>query len=219
MNYRPSGFNFLPPVIKNLIIINVLFFVATLVLGNSMNYNLVNLLGLHYFENPSFGVWQVITHMFMHSPLDFGHIFLNMLILWMFGTRLENQWGSKRFLNFYLLCGLGAAALHMGVLWYEFNYGATNLVRGTAYYTNAVGASGAIYGILLAYGMMYPNEPIYLYFLFPIRAKYFVAILAILELFNGVTNPGSTVAHFAHLGGMLFGYFILRYWRRQQFRY
>ncbi|KAB2807309.1 rhomboid family intramembrane serine protease [Phaeocystidibacter luteus] len=219
MNYRPSGFNFLPPVIKNLIIINVLFFVATFALGNSMNYNLVEILGLHYFENPSFGVWQIITHMFMHSPVGFGHIFLNMLVLWMFGTRLENQWGSKRFLNFYLLCGLGAAALHMGVLWYEFNYGATEMVRAVAYHTNAVGASGAIYGILLAYGMTYPNEPIYLYFLFPIRAKYFVSIIAIIELFNGVTNPGSTVAHFAHLGGMLFGYFIIRYWRRQQFRY
>ncbi len=241
MYQRPMRFNFLPEVIKNLLIINGLFFLATIVLGNVGNLDLVRTLGLYLPMSAQFQPYQIITHMFMHANL--GHIFFNMFALWMFGYTLENVWGSKRFLIYYLVTGLGAALLHMGVNYWEWstisdqissgqlemlltegqqilyqnqNYSDPVLAKANLLLnTPTVGASGAVYGVLLAFGMMFPNQYIYIYFAFPIKAKYFVIIFGALELFNGIANdPDSNVAHFAHLGGMLFGFLLIRYWRR-----
>lgn len=242
MYQRPARFSLLPEVIKNLLIINGLFFLATIVMGNVFGLDLVGTLGLYLPNSDQFEPYQIVTHMFMHG--GFGHVFFNMFALWMFGYTLENVWGSKRILIYYLLTGFGAAALHMGVTYWEYsqvasqlsaadltqveNNGRELLMGGQNYInpamakvnlllnTPTVGASGAVYGILLAFGMMFPNTYIYVYFALPIKAKYFVAIFAALELYNGIANdPGSNVAHFAHLGGMLFGYFLIKYWRSQ----
>ena len=232
----------LPLVIKNLLIINVLFYLATIGLNSAFNYDLVQLLGLHYPTSSNFGVWQIVSYMFMHSPVGFGHILFNMFALWMFGNTLENVWGPKRFLNYYLITGIGAAVIQFIVAYFRINAieidlsaeqialvlqeGAEVLGRGMNYEnpgmrdlnlavnTPTVGASGAVFGILLAFGMMFPNSLIYVYFAFPIKAKYFVMIYGAIELFSGISNnPGDNVAHFAHLGGMIFGYILIRYWK------
>ncbi len=245
MNQRPTSFRLLPDVIKNLLIINGLFFLATFVLGSSFGVDLVSTLGLYLPGSPNFQPYQLITHMFMHG--GFSHILLNMFALWMFGYALENFWGPKRFLIYYLVTGLGAAALHLGINYWEASslyselmaqgYSPTDLREGIQYFidtrrgysnwspemeqyvlkygTPTVGASGAVFGILLAFGMMFPNTYIYLYFAIPVKAKYFVMGYAAIELWSGIQNdPDSNVAHFAHLGGMLFGYLLLRYWRK-----
>lgn len=241
MYQRPMRFNLLPEVIKNLLIINGLFFLATIVLNNVLGIELVRTLGLYLPVSDQFEPYQVITHMFMHGGL--GHIFFNMFALWMFGYTLENVWGSKRFLIYYLATGLGAALLHLGVNYWEWSQisaqltadqiemvqreGQAILMNNQNYsdpllgkanlllHTPTVGASGAVYGVLLAFGMMFPNQLIYIYFAIPIKAKYFVIIFGALELFNGIANdPDSNVAHFAHLGGMLFGYLLIKYWRK-----
>jgi len=242
MYQRPGRFSLLPEVIKNLLIINGLFFLATVVMGNVLQLGLIETLGLYLPGSPQFEPYQLITHMFMHGNL--GHIFFNMFALWMFGYTLENIWGSRKFLIYYLVTGLGAAMLHLGINLTEayflqqelldMGYSLAELqqVRGSASYSGAwppalqnyalkygiptVGASGAVFGVLLAFGMMFPNQYIYVYFALPIKAKYFVAIYGALELYNGIANdPDSNVAHFAHLGGMLFGYFLIRYWRKK----
>ncbi len=242
--YRPSGFKMLPPVIKNLIIINVLFYLATFALGSAFNIDLVKILGLHYPTSQNFGTWQIVSYMFMHSPTSIMHILFNMFALWMFGNTLENVWGSKRFLNYYLVTGIGAAAIQIFVAYVRISYleasmsveqiatvmqeGASVLAKGMNYQNEAmqqlnlvintptIGASGAVFGILLAFGMMFPNSLIYVYFAFPIKAKYFVMIYGALELYMGFANSqGDNVAHFAHLGGMLFGFILLRIWKRQ----
>jgi membrane associated rhomboid family serine protease len=241
MYQRPQKFSLLPEVIKNLLIINGLFFLATFALGSSFGLDLVRSLGLYQPMSSQFEPYQIVTHMFMHGGLT--HIFFNMFALWMFGYTLENLWGSKRLLIYYLITGLGAAALHLGVSYWELsgvmdqlnssqistlmNEGAQILQNGRNYTnpnmaqanlllnTPTVGASGAVFGILLAFGMTFPNQYIYIYFALPVKAKYFVAIYGALELFSGVMNSqGSNVAHFAHVGGMLFGYLLIRYWRR-----
>lgn len=246
MYQRPARFNLLPDVIKNLLIINGLFFLATIVLGSTFGIDLIRTLGLYLPNSPNFEPYQVITHMFMHGNL--GHILMNMFVLWMFGYTLENIWGSKRLLIFYLVTGLGAAALHLGISYWEFSSVTENISQAqleriyregksilnsgrnysdSAYAqanllinTPTVGASGAVFGVLLAFGMMFPNQYIYLYFLLPIKAKYFVGGLAAIQLYQGVMNdPGSNVAYFAHLGGMLFGYFLIRYWRNNDRSY
>jgi len=231
-------FNLLPVVIKNLIIINGLFFLGTISLyGFGIDLN--RLLGLYLPNSQYFQPFQFITHFFMHA--DWGHIFFNMFALWMFGYALENIWGPKKFLNYYLITGLGAAVLHMLIKYIEFQTitaGLSDLAMqsilsgGEMRYLNTdsisaiaqavellrtptIGASGAVFGILLAFGMLFPNQPIFFIFLpIPIKAKYFVAGYGALELFNGLANdPSSSVAHFAHLGGMLFGFLLLRYWK------
>ena len=126
--YSPTGFGILPPVVKNLLIINALFFLATVVLGNTMNIDLTDYLGLHYFTSPHFATYQFVSYMFMHG--SFSHILFNMFALWMFGSTLENLWGSKRFLIFYLICGLGAALVHMGALWYDVQQLENAFVQG-----------------------------------------------------------------------------------------
>jgi membrane associated rhomboid family serine protease len=240
MYQRPPRLNLLPEVIKNLLIINGLLFLATIVLGNTFDIDLGRILGLYLPIAEQFKPYQVVSHMFMHANL--GHIFFNMFALWMFGYALENVWGSRRFLVYYLITGFGAAALHMGVTYWELqslfsalspeqvmqlkteglsilqnnqNYLDETMARANLLLnTTTVGASGAVFGILLAFGMMFPNQRIYLYFAIPVKAKYFVAAYGAIELYNGIANdPGSNVAHFAHLGGMLFGYLLIKYWR------
>lgn len=245
MQYRPRTFNFLPPVIKNLLIINGLMFLATLSFGSTFGYDVNRNWGLYLpFLSEQFHPAQIVTHMFLHG--NFTHLFFNMFALWMFGAPLENLWGSKRFLIFYMITGLGAAFLHMGVMYWEY-YSVLNdvspeileqikregygvLMQNQNYRNESmadlnrllniptVGASGAVFGILAGFGMMFPNQYIYLYFLFPVKTKYFVIVYGALELLNGLTLPGSGIAHFAHVGGMLFGYLLIRHWRKNRYR-
>ncbi|MBT5615272.1 MAG: rhomboid family intramembrane serine protease [Flavobacteriales bacterium] len=230
--YRPTSFRELPEIIKNLLIINGLLFLATISL-ESYGIDLTQLLGLHQFQSEDFMPHQLITHFFMHG--NFTHLFFNMFALWMFGKILENVWGAKRFLIYYMITALGAAALHLAVSQYQiyelsnevpnlielakkglYNPSNENSLRLTQLVTTpTVGASGAVFGILLAFGMLFPNTLLYIYFAIPIKAKYFVMIYGALELYLGLSNnPADNVAHFAHLGGMLFGFLLLKYWQK-----
>lgn len=219
--YSPTGFNVLPTVVKNLLIINVLMFLATFTLER-FHIDLTSILGLHFFKASNFRVYQFVTYMFMHA--NFGHLFFNMFALWMFGNTLENIWGSQRFLLFYMVCGIGAGLCQEAVQYIQYatqlaNYATVNtgsqIITMPAYLNmmNTVGASGAVYGLLLAFGMMFPDSRIYLYFLFPIKAKWFVIGYAVIELITGLTGVDN-VAHFAHLGGMLFGLILILYWKK-----
>lgn len=200
MNYQRSQyspntqFSIFPPAVKHLLIINVLAFVAlnTPIIGQPLfQYGALWPIGSGYFD-----VWQLVTYMFLHA--GFGHIFFNLFALWMFGQSIENFWGTRRFTIYYFLTGIGAALLHM-------------LIGGGGAPT--LGASGAVYGILLAFGMMFPERPIMLLFPpIPIKAKYFVAIFGVIELVSGISRTNSGVAHFAHLGGMLVGFILIKYW-------
>ena len=197
-----GGFNILPKGVKNLLIINTLMFFATIVFLRARIIDLNTWLGLHYFTAPHFRVWQFITYMFMHA--NFMHLFFNMFALWMFGAAVENQWGTKKFLIYYLITGIGAALTHYVIMFATGGVGDSLLI----------GASGAVYGVLLAFGMLFPNNPIYIYFLIPIKAKWFVIIYGAIELWYGVTGTPDGVAHFAHLGGMIFGIILILLWRR-----
>lgn len=221
--YSPTGFSFLPVVVKNLLIINGIMFLADFVLAR-FGIDLNSILGLHFFMASDFKPFQLLTYMFMHG--NFSHLFFNMFALWMFGNTLENIWGPKRFLLYYILCGLGAGLLQEGVQYIEYitklsqyqmvNTGTELIPMGQ--YLNlmtTVGASGAIYGLLLAFGMMFPNSMIYLYFFVPIKAKWFVIGYAVIELMTGIFSSGDHVAHFAHLGGMLVGLIILLIWKKK----
>lgn len=235
-----SAFGNMPTIVKNLLIINGLFFLATLALQSQIN--LTRILGAFYWGSPLFQPWQIVTHMFMHSTQNFTHILFNMFALWMFGTAIERVWGAQRFLIYYLVTGLGAFFLHYAVVawqvngliselgpdaveriktegmrfWMEGkNYQDPALAQLNIYYNvPVVGASGAVFGILLAFGMMFPNTRLMmLFFPVPIKAKYFVIGYGLLELYSGIANnPGDNVAHFAHLGGMLFGFLLIKYW-------
>ena len=217
--YSPTGFRVLPPVVKHLLIINAIMFLATFTL-NRFNIDLSDYLGLHFFLAKDFMPHQLFTYMFMHA--NFEHIFFNMFALWMFGNTLENIWGSKRFLLFYIVCGLGAAICQEVVQFVDFEMrtGWNGLallndgMREVLNTWNTVGASGAVYGLLLAFGMLFPNSRIYLYFLFPIKAKWFVIGYAVIELLSGFFTSGN-VAHFAHLGGMLFGLILILIWKKK----
>jgi membrane associated rhomboid family serine protease len=242
--YRPTGFRILPPVVKNLLIINGLFFLATIAVGVKFGIDLSDLFGLHYPQSPDFRPHQLITYMFMHDIKGFAHIFFNMFALWMFGNALENVWGPKRFLIYYMVTGIGAGILQLVVLYFQIHftesqlsYEVINEVRETGYQilkegknfgnplmgklnilynSTTVGASGAVFGILLGFGMLFPNSRIYLYFAIPIKAKYFVIGYGAVELYLGIANnSGDNVAHFAHLGGMIFGFLLLIYWKRR----
>jgi membrane associated rhomboid family serine protease len=219
--YSPTGFRVLPTVVKNLLIINVLMFLATVTLER-FHIDLTDLFGLHFFKASDFRIYQFITYMFMHA--NFTHLFFNMFALWMFGNTLENLWGSQRFLLFYMVCGVGAGLCQEVVQYIQYtttlaDYATVNtgsqIITMATYLNmmNTVGASGAVYGLLLAFGMMFPDSRIYLYFLFPIKAKWFVIGYAVLELVSGLTGGGN-IAHFAHLGGMLFGLLLILYWRK-----
>ena len=194
--YSPTGFRVLPTMVKHLLIINVLMYLAYYVLLKQGIINLNYYLGIWSLSTGLFRIWQPLTYMFMHGSFD--HLFFNMFSLWMFGSALENYWGSKRFLFYYLVCGIGAGLLNM-------------LVPGAHV---SVGASGAVYALLLAFGMMWPNNYIYLYFLVPIRTKWFIIGMIVIELFEGIFRSSDGIAHFAHLGGMLIGFLIILYWKR-----
>lgn len=194
-NYSPNTqFSVFPPAVKHLLIINGIFFVGLSTPGVAQvlfEYGALWPIGSGLFQP-----WQLVTYMFLHG--GFGHIFFNLFALWMFGQSIENYWGTKRFTVFYFLTGIGAAILHM-------------IVGGGGAPT--IGASGAVYGILLAFGMMFPNREIMLLFPpIPMKAKYFVALFGVIELISGISRTDSGVAHFAHLGGMLVGYILIKYW-------
>ncbi|MBO4282203.1 MAG: rhomboid family intramembrane serine protease [Bacteroidales bacterium] len=276
--YSPGRFSFLPVVTKNLLIINTLCYFAMVVAKGTFGFDMNDFFGLHYFRSSHFYPFQFLTYMFMHG--NFEHLFFNMFALWMFGSVIENYWGSRRFLFYYLITGIGAAMTHYlvvsvqfgpdvallkncidtvspenlqallqqhqfalnarsGEIWMRFtdfqnqlpmlamqpdNVCLQESIREFLtdyldYYVslpNIVGASGSIYGLLLAFGVLFPNDRIYLYFLLPIRAKWFVVIFGLVELASGVLGTSDGVAHFAHLGGMLFGLLLIWMWRRQE---
>lgn len=265
----------MPVVVKNLLIINGLMFLASIITQSRLGVDLNHWLGLYYPASPYFKPYQFITHVFMHG--NFMHLFFNMFSLWMFGSVLENYWGPKRFFVYYFVTAFGAAALHIGVNAYEIYHmnadvaryalnpnindyvlyiqDHKSLINGDVYnelnrlysiwasepanaqiagqsvealgiFTKAkmnipvVGASGAVFGLLLAFGMLFPNTQLMMIFLpIPIKAKYFVMIYGALELMQGISsNPGDNVAHFAHLGGMLFGFILIKIWNKNRFR-
>ena len=278
MPMRPTSFQILPPVIKNILIINGLFLLGQFVLGHSFGIELSDYLGLHYFFSTKFRVYQLVTYMFLHE--GFAHLLSNMFALWMFGATLENYWGPKRFLTFYLATGIGAALTHYAVYAYQiyplvhevnqvianaetisaadlsaffksehFKVVSQGMQNSLGAFANdyqslevqglhrqtvqlvtdffsqykqeiydlpvVIGASGSVFGILLAFGMLFPNTLLYLYFAIPVKAKYFVFFYGLFELFEGLSNnPGDNVAHFAHLGGMLFGFLLIRRWNK-----
>lgn len=241
MNGYGRGLLNITPVVKNIIMLNILMFLAYYAGKAVFNVNLNGILGIYFPKSDNFRPVQILTHMFMHA--NFWHIFFNMYALFIFGQVLENVWGPKRFLFFYLVCGLGAALTHESVIAYEYHKLAsalspdqlkTVLTEGTALFnqgrgfSNAtmqeleimlniptIGASGAIFGVLLAFGVLFPNTQLMLLFPpIPIKAKYFVLIYGVIELSLAITQPGSNIAHAAHLGGMLFGYLLIRYWRK-----
>lgn len=213
-------------VTKNIIIVNVLMWLATIVLSKT-GVNLTNLLGLHFPGAKDFYAFQFITYMFMHDTSSIAHLFFNMFAVYMFGRILEQVWGPKRFLLFYLITGVGAGLVQEAVWWYELRELLARFSEAPAYersmllnYFITIGASGAVFGILLAFGMLFPDVPLYLMFIpIPIKAKYFVIFYGLAELFLGVASfsgtTGDNVAHFAHLGGMLFGYFLIKYWKKK----
>ncbi len=215
--------NNMPTVTKNLLIINVLCFFGYVV-AKRYGIDLNDMLGLHFFLASDFNPAQLITYMFMHA--NFQHIFFNMFAVWMFGRTLEHVWGPKRFLFYYILCGIGAGLIQEAVQYIDYavnlsQYDRVNTgisIISMDEYLNlitTVGASGAVYAILLAFGMMFPNSPLFIFPLpMPVKAKYFVIGYAVLELLLGISG-GDGVAHFAHLGGMLFGVILIIYWRKK----
>jgi membrane associated rhomboid family serine protease len=272
MEFRPSRFEILPSVVKNLLIINVLCFLAQQTLsGPAAPFSIEDNFALHAWQSELFKPWQLITHLFLHGGVS--HIFFNMLALWMFGAVLENVWGSRRFLVFYLVCGLGAALIHLLFLSYEMipmirDYTAViqenavinngphqalirfidkypmgfvekdNLLQALRtgqippqYYSNLVGkvqeyyqsnlnsatlgASGAVFGILAAFGYLFPNTYIYIYMLIPVKAKWVVLFYGAVELYEGIRNSaGDNVAHWAHIGGAIVGLLIVITWNK-----
>jgi membrane associated rhomboid family serine protease len=207
--YRPSffgGFQFFPPVIKTLLISNVVMFLLTSFFGLFRIQGIplstfINTFLPLYPVGDGFQVWQLFTYLFMHGGLM--HLLFNMFALWMFGMELENTWGSKKFLLYYMLCGVGA--------------GLSNLFVGPFFGSGGptVGASGAIYGVLIAFGMIFPDRPIFVYFLLPVKAKYFVLFYIVIEMYAGITGSPDGIAHFAHLGGAAVGFAYLLIDRKQ----
>jgi len=277
--YSPRGFTMLPPVVKNLLIINGLFYLAQITLFQVYKFDIVDYLGLHFFGSSKFNPAQLVSYLFLHGGygvsgrIDPTHLIFNMFALWMFGYTLENVWGAKRFLTYYMVTGIGAALVQMLIMWisisgvqsdaaavmqapspaaftnfidhnfedfkpqlYDFitawnqDTGKPEYINQASNYMNdliklkmdvpTIGASGAVFGLLLAFGMMFPNSLIYLYFFFPIKAKWFVILYGAAEIYFGIANnAGDNVAHFAHLGGMIFGFFMIRYWNRKIHRH
>lgn len=222
-----SYFSSIPPVTKHLLIINLLMWVATLVIGTNPEtgqYLLIEWMGLHLFEAEQFNVAQLITYMFLHDPSSLGHVFFNMFSVFMFGRTLEQVWGSQRFLFYYITTGIGAGLIQEAAWYIEFGSAIEHdvavwgweLVAPILNNIVTIGASGAVFGILLAFGMTFPNAPLYLMFIpIPIKAKWFVLGYGLIELFLGVSATSDGIAHFAHLGGMLFGILLILYWRKK----
>lgn len=216
----------IPPVTRHLLIINFLLWFATIVLKRTAGVDLQEWLGLHYWRADGFNAAQFVTYMFMHDTSGLAHVFFNMFSLWMFGRIIEQVLGPKRYLFYYISCGLGAAIIQQLALEYDLremvaavNAGKTVIDQAGQVITYndfiTVGASGAVFGILLAFGVLFPNMPMYIIpFPFPIKAKWMVLGYGVIELLFGVSGVMAGVAHFAHLGGMIFGAFILWYWKR-----
>lgn len=241
MNGFGRNFFGLPPVVKNIILLNVLMLLVSYAAKSVFGVDLTMILGLYFPKSEHFMPLQIITHMFMHG--GFWHLFFNMYALYIFGQVLENVWGPKRFFIYYMVCGLGAAFFYEIVIFFQYNklmhiispeQLQMVLNEGTSYFSQGkvftdetmkslqlllnvpiVGASGAIFGVLLAFGVLFPNTQLMLLLPpIPIKAKYFVIIYGVIELYLAVTQTGGNIAHTAHLGGMLFGYLLLRYWRK-----
>ncbi len=254
-NQQPRMSTF-PPVVKNLLIANIIAYIATYAL-KSPTFDLTDMFGLHYFESSNFKVYQLVTSMFLHgSPM---HIIFNMYGLWMFGQMIENYYGAKRFLTFYFICGIGAGIIQEASLYVYyhhvqqvittfnsepsilgFNTVVSKYFTGIGGYikpqnindakavlnvlykfsidnSNTIGASGALFGVLVAFAIIFSEVPLFLFFIpVPIKAKYLVSLYAVYELYSGLANnPGDNVAHFAHLGGALFGVIMVLYWRKK----
>lgn len=220
--YRPTGFSMLPNVVKNLIIINGLVYLF-LFANVGVRFWMMKHLALWMPGGDYFIPTQYVTYQFVHSFSDPFHLIFNMFALWMFGTMVENVWGSKRFLSYYLICGIGAGVVqNVAQLIYLNNYiGLIDWSILANQIPPTVGASGAIYGVLVAYGYLFPDSQIYIYFLVPIKAKYFVMILMAISLLSGISNnPGDNVAHFAHLGGAVVGLIMIfgkKFFKRNSF--
>jgi membrane associated rhomboid family serine protease len=241
MNGYSRGFFAMPPVVKNLIFINVLMLLAYYAAGSVFDIDLNRILGIYFPKSESFMPIQILTHMFMHGGIY--HLFFNMFALYMFGQILEQVWGPKRFFIYYMVTGLGAVIIHELVIGFQYmrvmniitpeqlqevlDNGYNYFMQQKAYadpvmkelqsilFTPTVGASGAVFGVLLAFGVLFPNTQLMLLFPpIPIKAKYFVMIYGGIELYFAATQPGSSIAHFAHLGGMIFGYILIRIWRK-----
>ena len=218
-------FRQIPPITKNLLIINVLAYLAAVVMkGSGIDFN--EIFGLHFFMADNFHLYQLVTYMFMHGGVT--HLFFNMFALWMFGCVIEQTWGSRRFLWYILACGVGAGLFQEAAQFVQYaveGLAAFNMVNvggmiiPTSEYLNMwvpVGFSGAVYGILLGFGMTYPEERIFIFPLpVPIKGKWFVMLYAAIELFSALSTSSDGVAHIAHLGGMAVGYIIIRHWRQQ----
>lgn len=266
-NFRPASYGLLPPVIKWMLILNTAMFLITLAAQQLGYYDvLINFTALHYFKSDLFYPHQLVTYAFMHG--GFTHLLFNMFALWMFGTMVENTWGSKRFLIYYMFTAIGAGLTHWAFQYYEISHFANHInvfmahpdpvdfsllldvnhvglndntfidafksdPQNPAYIQNAkdivnelltskmnvpvLGASGAVFGVLLAFGMLFPNMLLYIYFLFPVKAKYVVTVYGLIELYSAMqNNPADNVAHLAHLGGMLFGIILILVWRRRR---
>lgn len=234
--------NNLPPVLKNLLIINFIVFFAELAFIQ-MGIDITDILGLHYFKSDNFQLYQIVSYMFLHSYSSFQHILFNMFGLLIFGRVLEQVWGSKRFLQYYIFTGIGAGLIQLLVYYIRiksietglspdainlvYTEGLAALEQGKNFTdpvlrelnvlinTSTIGASGSVFGVLLAFGVLFPNTEMFLMFVpVPIKAKYMVIGYGLIELFQGLSGANSGVAHFAHLGGMLFGFILIRYWRK-----
>lgn len=244
-NTRGGGWQSIPPVTRNLLLINVIIWLAE-ILVPKLGSIVVNTLGLHYWEASKFNPVQLFTYMFVHDNHSAMHILFNMFALWMFGRMMERVWGSRRFLLYYFVCGIGAALIQelvWSMTWMDTYVEGIARLNGMTYSNMkstveaalaagdpeflqavdmmknsmvTVGASGAIFGILLGFAFVFPNLPLYLFFIpIPIKAKYMVAGYAVLEFFLGVSDTSPGVAHFAHLGGMIFGLVLLLYWKKK----
>ena len=227
--YSPPKFNILPPVCKNLLIINVIAFLATYVF-RMRGIDLSDIFGLHFFASDNHYFWQYITYAFFHD--NFSHLFFNLFAIWMFGYTLENIWGQKRFIIFCLVSCLGAALAQQITYYFMYSdlvngvYSGVNIGNGITISTaeflnnlNTIGASGVVFGLLAAFGAMFPNSTIYLYFFIPLKTKWFVIGYIVLELINGISTTSDGVAHFAHLGGAVAGLILLWFWKRQRDQY
>jgi rhomboid-like protein len=235
--YNRSPFANLTPVVKNLLIINIICFIPVLMFDKGPNgpNPIADNFGLFYFNSPNFKVWEIITYMFIHG--GFAHIFFNMFALFSFGPIVEYQMGSKKFFNFYFICGIGAIAFQMLIQAYEVHAitGAFTIAHPTLdqsylafgqkaqelyniYHTSIVGASGAIFGLLIAFGMLFPDMELMIMFIpVPIKAKYIIPVYVVLELYLGFQQfAGDSVAHFAHIGGAILGYVMVKIWRLQR---
>ena len=223
-SYNRGGFfSNVPVATKNIIIINVLIMIMTSLNGDFMYEKFA----LFYPTSPFFHWWQPVTHMFMHG--GFWHLFFNMYTLYFFGRVLEERWGARKFLVFYFVTGLGAALVHTGVEWLQMHHWMNQVAEGmlsaqakihALKMTPTVGASGAIYGVLMGFAVLYPDAVMSL--IFPpisMKAKWFVLVFAAIELLTGVTGVGGGIAHFAHLGGLIFGYLLLLYWKKKRTLY